>query len=100
MAYGGLALKLLQFLDHLEDGSSPNPSGMGGENWSLYSLLVGSSQLLLSGRQVLLPDWGLHFWVGTAWWGSTEGYPALGRGGQLTPLIQVGGAWPSTKALE
>ena len=34
MAYGGgLALQLLQFLDHFKDGSSPNPSGMGGKNW-------------------------------------------------------------------
>ena len=57
---GGLVLQLLQFLDHFEDGSSPNPSGMGGKNWGLYLLLIGSSRLLLSGCQVLLPDRGLH----------------------------------------
>ena len=60
-AYGsGLALQLLQFLDHFEDGSYPNPSGMGGKNWGLYLLLIGSSRLLLSGCGALLPDWGLH----------------------------------------
>ena len=65
MAYGGsLALQLLQFLDHFEDGSSPSPSGMGGENWGLYLLLIGSSWLLLSGHQAFLPDWGLHSQVG------------------------------------
>ena len=65
MAYGGaLVLQLLRFLDHFEDGSSPNPSGMGGKNWSLYLLLVGSSRLLLSGCQALLPDWDLHSGVG------------------------------------
>ena len=32
MAYGGgLALQLLRFLDHFQDGSSPSPSGMGGK---------------------------------------------------------------------
>ena len=65
MAYGGgLALQLLQFLDHFEDGSSPNPNGMGGKNWGLYLLLIGSPWLLLSGCQVLLPDQGLHSGVG------------------------------------
>ena len=65
MAYGGgLALQLLLFLDHFEDGSSPNPSGMGGKNWGLYLLLIGSSKLLLSGRWALLPDRGLHSGVG------------------------------------
>ena len=61
---GGLALQLLRFLDHFEDGSSRSPSGMGGKIWGLYLLLIGSSQLLLSGCQVLLPDWGLHSGVG------------------------------------
>ena len=61
---GGLALQLLRFLDHFEDGSSPNPSGMGGRNWGLYLLLIGSSQLLLSGHWALLPDRDLHSGVG------------------------------------
>ena len=65
MAYGGgLVLQLLQFLDHFKDGSSLNPSGMGGKNWGLYLLLIGSSRLLLSGCRVLLPDWGLYSGVG------------------------------------
>ena len=61
---GGLVLQLLRFLDHFEDGSSPNPSRMGGKNWGLYLLLIGSSQLLLSGCWTLLPDPGLHSGVG------------------------------------
>ena len=61
---GGLALQLPLFLDHFKDSSSPNPSGMGGKNWGLYLLLIGSSELLLSGCQALLPDQGLHSGVG------------------------------------
>ena len=57
---GGLALQLLQFLDHFEDGSSPSPRAMGGKNWGLHLLLIGSPRLLLSGCWVLLPDRGLH----------------------------------------
>ena len=51
---GGLVLQLLQFIDHFKDGSSPNPSGMGGKNWGLYLLLIGSSwESCLIGASIL-----------------------------------------------
>ena len=61
---GGLVLQLPWSLHHFEDGFSPNPREMGGKNWGLYLLLIGSSQLLLIGCRVLLPDRGLHSGVG------------------------------------
>ena len=65
MAYGsGLVLQLLGSFHHCEDGSSPNPGGMGGKNWGLHLLLIGSPRLLLRGCRALLPDWGLHSGVG------------------------------------
>ena len=62
---------------------------MGREGGGLYLLVIGSSQFLLHGYQVLLPDRSLHSGGGGHLAGSTEGYPALGRGGWLTPLMQV-----------
>ena len=77
-AYGsGLALQLLWFLYHCEDGSSPNPGGMGGKNWGLA---------LAVDREFSAP------------FERTLGTPTPGRGGQLTPLIRGGGV--RTKALE
>ena len=61
---GGLALQIMRFLYHCKDGSSPNSGGMGGKNWGLQLLLIGSFWLLLRGHWVLLPDWGLHSGVG------------------------------------
>ena len=63
---------------------------MGGKNWGLHLLLIGSFRLLLRGHWALLPDWGLHSGVG-GHQRPTEGYPAPGRGGRLTPLIRGGG---------
>ena len=102
MAYSGnLVLQLLWFpLHHLQDGASPDPSGVGGEDRSLYLLLVWSPRFILWSYQALLPDQSLPSGEGGCLAGSTEGYPTPDRGGWLTPLIQVWGAWLNVRASE